>query len=244
MKIKLADGTEVEVADDSSVAIAARELEKAKGLGFDSIEAWQNSLQEKVAKLENQTKADQEFIDRQKNELGELRKVTKPTEEKPTEKEKTVEEKQAETAEEREARYAEMNSSVHDNLTEDQMKHAEEEFKKQYAESTPQERALLKSEEGRNAFLGLVFPEEETSGNPVSLFTPKSQPSLSIGEQVKLALSKDPSGTSRQPAMHRGSGSGYNADRKPPEHKKVQMVPLRSSGGVLDAMKQLESKTQ
>lgn len=244
MKIKLADGTEVEVADTDPIAIAARESQKAEGLGFGSLEEYHNSLTSEVDRLKNQTASDSEFINRQKNELGELRKL-KPAEEKEPEKETMKEsDKQEETPDQREARYAELNQGVQGNLTDEQAKFANEQFVKQYNDSTPQERALLKTEEGRNAFLGLVFPDDQTSETPISLFTPKAKPSLTIGEQVKQALSNDDKGRGRKPVYSAANGTGFVEGRLAPEHKKRIVTPLNVGGGLLHALERIESQNK
>jgi hypothetical protein len=245
MKVKLADGTEVEVDDNSDIAVAARALEQAKGLGFDSLEAYHNSLNTQVDTLTNQQKADQEFINRQKNELGELRKTKEPGE-KPEEKprEKTVEDKKTEeTAEEREARYAKMNIALNQNLNDEQREHAETQFKEQFDKSTPQQRELLKTEEGRNAFLGLVFPDEKTEQTPITLFSKPKPEALSIGEQVAKALKEDDTGRSRKPVATAADGIAFKPGRKAPAKDKPKFKrPLPRSGGVLDQIQHLEAQ--
>ena len=240
MKVTLQDGTEVEVADDSSLAVAAREIETAKGLGYDSISAMNESRQTEIDTLKKRTEEDQKFIDRQKNELGTLRKVTdvKPPEgggDKPPES-------KDETSDEREDRFRKQNATVQTNLTDMERDHAEKEFLKQYEASSPDERSLLKTHEGRNAFMGAVFPTKETADtSPVGLFEKPAAPKLSIGEQVAEALKKDDKGRSRRPVIPQSTGSGFKPVDTTPASRPVHSAVLRG-GGVLDAMNAMDKQ--
>ena len=234
MKVKLADGTEVEVADDSSLAVAAREIETAKGLGFDSIGAMTESQSAELDAMKKRNEEDQKFIDRQKNELGDLRKKTGTP--APDGDGDGTPEDDKETPELREERFRKQNSSVQTNLTDAERAHAEKEFLKQYEESTPEERALLKTHEGRNAFMGAVFPTKETdNASPVGLFEKPVAPKLTIGEQVAVALKKDDKGRSRRPVIPQSNGSGFTPmlDVKPVS----KPAPVGAGrGGVRDAL--------
>lgn len=237
MKIKLEDGTEVEVADTNPLAVAARELERVKGMGFDSIEAYETDRKAKLDKLEAQTKADNDMIQRQKTELGELRKPTAEPPVKETPKDESVE-----TPEEREARYRKSNMTLQATLTPAERAHAEKEFEKQMTELPPDERALLKTSEGRHAFFNAVFPTKKTDeSSPVSLFEEEPKPVLSIAEQVAAALKKDDKGRGVRPVVPPASGSGFVPSGAPAPVKPV-VRPLQKSGGVLDQINQLEKQ--
>ena len=209
MKVKLEDGTEVEVADANPLAVAARELERVKGMGFDSIEAFESDRKGTIDKLNKQTTADNEMIQRQKTELGDLRKA-KEGAEPPKKTDETPPKADDETDVEREDRFRKMNSSVQENLNDDEKAYAEKEFLKNYEGSTPEQRSLLKTHEGRNAFMGEVFPSKKTDdASPVGLFEKPAVPTLSIGEQVAKALREDDKGRGRRPVIPQTSGSGF-----------------------------------
>jgi hypothetical protein len=244
MKITLADGTEVEVAEDHPLAVAARELDRVKALGYDSIEAYQKDYDDKVKKLEKHNEDNDAFINRQKNTIGDLRKEleSKGVKKEVEEEEDEVKE---ETSTEREARFRAENDKIRDALTEDESAHADKEFAKAYKDAAPDKRALLNTEEGKREFLKLIFPEREevNKETPISLFSKPDAPKLSIGEQVRKALQEDDEGRSRRPVIGKAGGSGYNPDRKKiAEDLKKVKKPIQTGGGVIGAVTQLEQQ--
>lgn len=241
MKVKLADGTEVEVADTDPIAIATRELESIKGLGFDSVDAYTKSIEADRDKFKEREEDGQAFIDRQKGELGDLRKKLNKKEPIVKDGKVILPEKDAETPEEREENYRKRNNSVQTNLTDDERSHAETEFLREYDASTPDERILLKTHEGRNAFMKAVFPTKETDEkSPISLFEKPSTPELSIGERVAKALIKDDQGRGRRPVIPQSTGSGFTPrpDVKPVS-KPMQVGSGR--GGIREALQFAEA---
>lgn len=238
MKVISKDGTEVEIDDSSAIAVAAQELEKAKGLGFDSIGALVSQKEADNSALVKRVEDGQSFIDKQKNELGDLRKLTATS---PAPKE-APEAKAEETPDDREDRYRKQNASTRGTLTDAEREHAEKEFLKQYEESSPDERILLKTHEGRSAFMSAVFPKKQTEdASPVGLFEAPVAPKLSIGEQVMQAIRKDDEGRSRRPVIPQISGSGYNPVNAKPVSKPVPMA-LARGGGIIDAMKTIDNR--
>lgn len=240
MKVNLSDGTEVEVADDNPLAVASRELEYVKGLGFNSVAEYHSSRESEVEKLKKQTTADNEMIQRQKTELGTLRKQSDSdgTEE---EEEKPTTDKGQETPEAREARYAKMNDSLQQNLTEEQQAHADEEFAKAYDEASPQDRADLMTEEGKNAFMSLVFPDKQTEKTPISLFRKPEAKPQSVSERVKSALQENDQGRSRRPVIPQTAKSGFKPKVNEQKPVSTAVTPSRT-GGVLDALRQHEAQ--
>lgn len=244
MKIKLADGNEVEVADDSPLAVAARELETVQKLGYDSIEAYQKAKEEESEKLKKHNADNDEFINRQKTELGDLRKEKESLSAKldEFEKSKTKEPKvddKTETPEQREERFRVENQSIQSALNDEERKYADEEFRKQYSEASPEVKTLLNSEEGKREFLNMVFPDREDAKKaPVTLFSKPEEKALSTAELVRRALEKDDAGRSRKPIIPNSRGSAYKpkGNDKANEKSKPQVPLSVRSGGVLDAV--------
>lgn len=210
MKVKDANGNEVEVPDTDPVAIAARELERVKGLGFDSIESYVKTQESELEKLRKQTKSDQEFIDRQKNELGDLRKKVAPVD-NPKPPSDAVE-----TQEEREDRFRKLNAGIMAKLSDDEKSMADKAFLDHYNKSTPEQQSLLRTFEGRNAFIQAVVPATKGPEPGLSLFESQQKPALSIAEQVLEALKRDDKGRGRQPAAPRSDGSGFEFRNQQP----------------------------
>lgn len=248
MKIKLADGTEVEVADDSSLAVAARELEKVKALGYDSIEAYQTATDGKISKLEKHGTDNDDFINRQKTELGTLRKendVLKSGEGDASPKKEDKAEDKAETPEEREAKFLAENKGIQSALTDDEKAHADAEYVKAYQDSAPEMRTLLGTEEGKREFFKMVFPDKkETEQAPISLFSKPDEKKLSIGEQIRVAIEDDDAGRSRRPVIPKVGGTGFKDSKllKVDRVKRSDIRPSSRGGGVLDTLRQLDKQ--
>jgi alanyl-tRNA synthetase len=202
-------------------------MEEWEKEGFASKEAYERyqqtikDLKDKEDKLTRQVDEKQKLIDSNRSTISEL---------KDAEKERDELKKKQEEAEAERVKREEEAEKLKQQRTPEKIKEANnqriaqldpkqrEEFKKQFAEGTPEQKKLLSTPEGIEAFLDMQLKvKEQGSDNPFDV-TPKAT-TKDITQQIAEAFGKADKG---KPAVYDRHGSGFDPDNLPANVKTRQ----------------------
>lgn len=214
-----------------------------ENLGYDSFEAYQKALTAEKEKLQKQAEERQAMIDRQANELGELRKKIKPDESKQTPPEpqpqapSSPEDKEAEEKRVAEAKLKELAIT----MTAEQREKVNEALKKD-KKDRPEAATLAKTDPTAKLVYiqhvlgesGLPEPDDDIFAG---LIPEKKE---SAAERLQRLLK---GGSTSPPAPSPGRGVPPRTSREGGERKPVPPAQrYDAKGGVMNAIKQLNTE--
>jgi len=200
--------------------VQAKEQEKEEALNSKTDE-WT----ETAGKLQKQIEESQKLIQRQGNELGVLRKANGGKVETDASNEENL-------TDERETKFKESNIAREAALSAEQQTKLEEAYKN----ISPENKSLIKTEEGRHEFMNAVLGGKEAVAD--TFIRPKPEKKLSIQEQIKIALGQVESGA--QPKPNRSaSGVAFSKTAQKEEKKPSPTMSSVKTGDIRSMLKNI-----